>query len=109
VLDLRLDGREFDYRLVLASMGWLTVFGQANRLSISSSHQANSASYPQWDGNRISAKVRWWSAAGSNGTYSSFDLWINVWVIGKTVWSLVYLSYLSALEMSRSWQSAIQT
>jgi len=37
-LDLRLDGREFDswpLRLVLA---WVTVFGQANHLSISPSH-----------------------------------------------------------------------
>jgi len=26
---------------------------------------------------------------GSNGRYGSFHLWLNVWVTGKTVWSLV--------------------
>jgi len=26
---------------------------------------------------------------GSKGWYGSFQLWINVWVAGKTVWSIV--------------------
>ena len=47
-LDLRLDAREFHYRLP-----WIrvTVFGRANHLSISTiATQVNSASYPQRDG-----------------------------------------------------------
>jgi len=34
-LGSRLDAREFDSRLVI---GWVTIFGQANHLSISPSH-----------------------------------------------------------------------
>jgi len=46
-LDSRLDGREFDSRPPRLILGWMTVFGRENHLSISPSHQANSASYPQ--------------------------------------------------------------
>jgi len=36
-LDLRLDGREFDSRLLRLILRWVTVFGRANHLSISPS------------------------------------------------------------------------
>jgi len=34
-LDLRLDGREFDSWLPQLVLGWMTIFGRANQLSIS--------------------------------------------------------------------------
>jgi len=37
LLDLRLDGREFDSRLLRLILRWVTVFGRANHLSISPS------------------------------------------------------------------------
>jgi len=55
--------------------------------------QANSASYHQRDGKWVPAKVWWCSAAGSKGRHGSLHfstcMWINLWVAGKTVWSLV--------------------
>ena len=102
-------------------------------------HQANSASYPLWDGKWVPANVCWCAAAGSKGRMAhntkelsnwwlcspvvrasdlrlngrelhawltvllrsdsgilhikliwiEFHSWINVWVAGRTVWSLV--------------------
>jgi len=51
--------------------------------------QANSASYPQTDGKWVLAKVRRRSVVGVKGRYGSFHLWINAWVAGKTVRSIV--------------------
>jgi len=47
--------------------------------------QANSASYPQWDGKEYRPKCGDALRLGSKGRYGSFHLWINVWVAGKTV------------------------
>jgi len=68
-LDLRLNGCEFDYRPPLI-LGLVTVFGQPNCHSISLSH---SASYPQWDGKWVPAKVQWHSAAGVKGRYGHWS------------------------------------
>jgi len=46
----------------------MTAFGQANYLSISPSIQVSSASYPEWDGKWVSAKVQWCSVAGNKGS-----------------------------------------
>jgi len=45
--------------------------------------QANSAFYPQWDGNKFQPKCGDALRLGSKGRYGSFHLWINVWVTGK--------------------------
>ena len=78
-------------RLVL---GWVTVFGGQTTSVFPQATQANSASYPQLDGKWVPAKVRWCSAAGR---YGPFHLWMNVWVAGKTVWSLVNTCHTWAL------------
>ena len=39
-LDLRPDGRKFDFWLPQLVLGWVTIFGWANYLSISPSHPA---------------------------------------------------------------------
>jgi len=67
---------------------------QAGKPTTSVFHQAtraNSASYPQRDGKWVPAKMRQHSAAENEATFmgDSFHMWINVWVAGKTVWSLV--------------------
>jgi len=77
-------------RLVL---GWVTVFGGQTTTVFHQATQSNSASYPQWDGKWVPTKVR----LESNGRYGSFHLWINVWVAGKTVWSLVNTCHTWAL------------
>jgi len=74
-------------RLVL---GWATVCGRVNHLSLWPVTQANSAFYPASAGRKMST--------GQNAVtlccwrvmfrYGSFHLWINVWVTSKTVWSL---------------------
>jgi len=46
---------------------------------------ANSASYSQRNGKWVAAKMRRCSVAGVKGRYGSFNLWVNVWVAGKTV------------------------
>jgi len=51
-------------RRVRLLLGWVTVFGQANHLGISPSHPGQLSLLPQRDGKWVSAKVRWWSAAG---------------------------------------------
>jgi len=48
-------------RLVL---GWVTIFGGQTTSVFHQATQANSASYPQWDGKWVLAKVRWCSVAG---------------------------------------------
>jgi len=64
------------------------VFRRAKHLSISPSHPANSASLTQWE--REISTVQWWCCvAGEQRQDGSFHMWINVWVAGKTVWSLV--------------------
>jgi len=82
-------------RLVL---GRVTVCGRVNHLRLWPATQANSAFYPKRDGKWVLAKGRWRSAAGSKGRYGSFHLWINVWVEGKTVWSLVNRCHTRALQ-----------
>jgi len=65
--------------------------------------KANSASYPQRDGQWVPAKVRWCSAAawGVKAGMAHLLMRINVWVADKTVWSLVSTcQFLSALEVS---------
>jgi len=42
-------------RLVL---GWVTVFGRQTNSVFRQATQANSASYPQWDGKWVPAEVR---------------------------------------------------
>jgi len=54
VLDLRLDGHEFDSRPLQLALEWVTVFGWVNQIST----QANSASYSYQDGKGALAKVR---------------------------------------------------
>jgi len=60
-LDSRFDGREFDSRPPRPILGWVTVFGQENHISISPSIPAF---YPQRHGKWVPAKVQWCSAAG---------------------------------------------
>jgi len=51
--------------------------------------QANSSSYPMWHRKWVLVKVRWCSAAEEWRQDGSFQVCINVWMAGKTVWSLV--------------------
>ena len=53
-----LDGLEFDSWPPQLLLGWLTVFGPANHLSVLQVTQANSASYPQLDEKRVPAKLQ---------------------------------------------------
>ena len=85
-MDLRLDGREFDSRPPRLVLGWVTVFRQANHLSISPSHpRPNQPPTLGGTGNKYQPKCGEALRLGSKGTYGSFRLWINVWVAGKTV------------------------
>jgi len=52
-------------RLVL---GWVTVFGRQTTSVFHQATQANSASYPQWDGKSVPVRLR------SKGRYGSFHL-----------------------------------
>ena len=71
VSDLRLSGREFDSP---PPWGWVTVFVRINHLSISLSQPDNSASYPQWNGKWVPAKVKWRSVAREwRQAYSTSD------------------------------------
>ena len=49
-LDLRLDRREFDSRPPRLILGWVTFFGQAHHLGISSSHPVQLSLLPTQDG-----------------------------------------------------------
>ena len=69
-------------RLVL---GWVTVLGGHTTSVFHQATHANSAVYPQWNGNEYQPKSGDALRLGSKGRYGSFDLWINVWVAGKTV------------------------
>ena len=82
-------------QLVLA---WVTVCRRINYHGLWSATHANSAFYPQRDGKWVPAKVRWRSGLGSKDRYGSFHLWINVWVAGKTVWSVVNTCHTGAPE-----------
>jgi len=62
-LDLRLDGREFDFRPPRLVLGWVTVFRWANHLSIS-----------LWSPYVIGQTIIF-----------LFYMLINAWVTGKTV------------------------
>jgi len=60
------DCRKFTSLLPRLVLGWMTIFGWVNHPSIKHwATQANSASYAQWDGRWVPAKVRWCSALGS--------------------------------------------
>jgi len=72
-VDWPLDGCDFDSLPPRLVMEWVTVFGQANHLSISPSNQANSAD-PTLSGTEMSTSQN-----------ASFHLWINVWVTGTTM------------------------
>jgi len=45
-------------------LGWVTIYGRVNHLSLWPATQANSAFYPQRNGKWVLAKVWWHSAAG---------------------------------------------
>jgi len=66
-------------------LGWVTVFGRQTTLVFHQATQANSASYPQRDGNEYRPKCGDALRLASKGWHGSFHLWINVWVAGKTV------------------------
>jgi len=66
-------------------LGWMTVIGGQTTSVFHQATQANSASYPQRDGNEYQPKCSDALRLGSKGRYGSFHLWINVWVAGKTV------------------------
>jgi len=91
-------------------VGWVTVCWRVNYLGLWPATQANSAFYPQRDGKWAPPKCGDALRLGSKGRCGSFHLWMGVWMAGKTVWSLINtcLPYLSALEVNRSWWSAIQ-
>jgi len=80
----RVDGREFDFQRPRLVLGW-----RANHLIMSPSHSGQLSLLPSagWSmtlcGWEVKVKVK------VKGRYGSVDLWINVWVAGKTVRSLV--------------------
>jgi len=82
----------FCFQLLWQILGWVTVFGCTNHLSISPrptqppTLNGTVNEYQPKCGDTLQLEVK--------GRYGSFELWINVWVAGKTVWSLV--PYLSA-------------
>ena len=77
------------------ALGWVTVCRWVNHL------QTTSLCYQPLRPSQLSTlsgmvnEYRYWPKCGdalwleSTGRYSSFYLWVNVWVAGKTVWSLV--------------------
>jgi len=85
-LDSRLDDHEFDSQLLQLLLGWVTIFGRTNRLSLSPSHLGQTQP-PVLSGTRNEYQPKCVDALwlGSKGRYGSFHLWINVWVTGKTV------------------------
>jgi len=68
-------------RLVL---GWVTVFGRANHLS-----PATWANWASYSAGKCTVQSALTLRLGSKGTHGSFRMRINVWMAGKTVWSLV--------------------
>ena len=66
----------------------MTVFGQSCHVDIEPATQANSASCSLWDGKWVPVKVPRCAAAGSKD-----NSWINVWMAGKAVWSIVNTCY----------------
>jgi len=102
-LDLRLDGREFDFRPPLLVLGWMTVFGLATHFCISPSHPGQLSLLAYADGKWVAVKVQWcWGVKAG----WLIPVWINVWVAGKTVWFLAiperfrdeYRTYYKALD-----------
>ena len=63
-------------------LGWVIVCGLINLLGLS---QANSAFYPQLDGNEYQPKCGGALRLGSKGRCGSFHVWMDVLVAGKTV------------------------
>ena len=62
---------------------------RANHLSISPSHPCQLSLLPLAGREMSQPKCGDALRLGSKGRYGSFHLWINMWVAGKTVWSLV--------------------
>ena len=75
MLDLRLDGHEFDSsRPLQLALEWVTVFGWVNHFST----QADSASYSYWDGKgALASEVM--LCAGEQRQDGSFHMWIIAW------------------------------
>jgi len=87
-LNSRLDGREFNSRPLRLVLGWVTVFGRANHLSISPNYRGQLSLLPyvgpeMSTGQSAVTFCRWvvnWEG--------SLHLWINVWVSEHTVWQV---------------------
>jgi len=96
-LDSWLYGRGFNSRPPQQILGYVTVFGHANHISIAPSHQGQ-LNLLSSAGREMSTIQKCGDALrlGSKGRYGSFHLWINVWVAGKAVWSLVNTCHSSA-------------
>ena len=78
-LDLRLDGHKFDFRPPRLVLGWVTVFGRVNHLTISQSLRPTQPPTLSGTGNEYQPQC---GGAGalrlrSKGRYGSFHLWIN--------------------------------
>jgi len=74
---------------------WVTVCGWVIHLSLWPATQANSTSYAQQTENEYQPKCSDTQWLGSKGRCGPFHSWINVWVAGKSVLSLV--------NMFRTW------
>jgi len=86
-LDSRLDGREFDSRPPRLILGWATVFGRAGKPLQHFTKPPRPTQRPTLSGtgNEYQPKCVDALRLGSKGRCGSFHLWINVWVVGKTV------------------------
>jgi len=66
-------------------LGWVTVFGQANHLSISLSHSSQLSLLPSVKRKLSTSQDAGMICSWGVDRYGAFHLWINMWVAGKAV------------------------
>ena len=84
-LDFRLHNHEFDSRLPWLVLGWVTVIGWANHLSISQPLRPTQPPTLSGTGNQYQTTFAGAPWLGSKCRYGSFHLRINEWAADKTV------------------------